>query len=167
MAKQINSAAGDPAANAYTTVEAANIFLEEMRLYASAWENSPNKEAALMWATREVDSYNFIGAISSTTQALKWPRTGARLADGREFATDEIPLLVAQATAELALHLSVKDQSSTPTGEKYEKIKVGPIELTLRDQPGGGSILDTMPDDIRAILKPLLAPARGLRVIRA
>lgn len=161
MATPFDASIGTAASNSYCTVDEANLFISEQRLYGSEWDNCANKEAALMWATREIDRYKFIGQIADYDQALKWPRVNAYLPDGRLLASTSIPLQVKNATAELALWLSISDRSVQPTGGEFQKVKVGPIEVEYRDVPGGTDPIVTMPDTVRGILQDLLVASGG------
>lgn len=164
MATPFDASVGTATANSYCTVDDANVFLREQRLYASTWDACENKEAALMWATREIDRFNFIGDIADYDQALKWPRLNAYRPDGRLFASDEIPQPVKNATAELALWLSLADRSVQPTGGEFSKVKVGPIEVEYRDVPGGTDPVVTMPDTVRGLLQDLLRAMGGYSI---
>lgn len=167
MAITFNTTVGDAAANSYATVDEADDYLTQARLHVDeTWTSltADRKEAALMWAAREVDLFEFIGClVDPATQALQWPRSGAYTSDGRTVAEDEIPEVVKNAQAELAYFLVQADPSGIPAGEQFEKVKVGPIEIELKDQAGGGEILDQAPPDVRAMLKRYLK-AQGIRV---
>jgi len=166
MAITFTTTVGDPAANSYATVDEADDYLTQARLHVStSWTELTNdqKEAALMWATREVDLYEFIGTILATDQALQWPRFNAYTHDGRLVAEDAIPQAVKNAQAELAYFLAQADPSGVPAGEEFEKVKVGPIEVTMRDRSGSGKILEQAPPDVRAMLKRYLK-AQGIRI---
>jgi hypothetical protein len=151
---------GDPAANSYATIAEADDYLLERRLHVADenWKRLGNdeKEAALIWATQVLDQYEFIGTIASTDQALQWPRNQAFTSDGRTVPNDEIPAVVKDAQAEIAHSLVETDLTATPAGEAYEKVKVGPIEVTLRDQAGTAAALDQVPEDVQNMLKRYL-----------
>jgi len=161
-----NTTVGDPAANSYATVDEADEYLTQGRLHVTAsWTEmtGQQKEAALIWAAREVDLYEFVGSILTTDQALQWPRLNAYTHDGRLVAQDAIPQAVKNAQAELAYFLAQADPSGIPAGEAFEKVKVGPIEVTMRDQAGSGEVLEQAPPDVRAMLKRYLK-AQGIRI---
>jgi hypothetical protein len=166
MAIIFTTTVGDPAANSYATVQEADDYLLAARLHVDdSWTalQESEKEAALMWATREIDLFEFVGYLLDTDQALQWPRSSAVTQDGRTVAEDEIPVAVKNAQTELAYFLAQSDPSGIPAGEQFEKVKVGPIEVQLKDQAGEGEILDQAPPDVRAMLKRYLK-ARGIRV---
>lgn len=160
MAVTFNTTPGDTAANSYITVEDADDFLTQSRLHVGVeWTGltQAQKEAALMWSTREIERHDFIGDRKAITQALHWPTYEEYENDGRPIPADGIPVSVENATAEMALHLVKEDQSKVAVGELFQKVKVGPVELQYRDRPGADDILDTAPPDVRAMLKPVLS----------
>jgi hypothetical protein len=166
MAITFNTTVGDPAANSYATVDEADDYLTLARLHVDAnWTGltEKQKQAALMWAAREIDLLEFVGSLVDKTQALQWPRTGAYAHDGRLVGEDEIPAAVKNAQAELAYFLAQADPAGIPAGEEFERVKVGPIEIDFKDQPGEGEILEQAPPDVRAMLKRYLN-ARGIRI---
>jgi hypothetical protein len=166
MAITFNTTVGDPAANSYATVAEADDYLTQARLHVSTgWTELTNnqKEAALMWATREVDLYEYVGTLLATDQALQWPRLNAYTHDGRLVAEDAIPQAVKDAQAELAYFLAQADPAGVPAGEEFEKVKVGPIEVSFKDRAGSGEILEQAPPDVRAMLKRYLK-AQGIRI---
>lgn len=165
MATPFDASVGTSTANSYCTVDQANIFISEQRLYGTEWDACANKEAALMWATREIDRFKFIGQIADLEQALKWPRVNAYLPDGRLLASTTIPVQVQNATAEMALWLSLADRSVQPTGGEFQKVKVGPIEVEYRDVPGGTDPIVTMPDTIRGMLDELIVSTGGYSLL--
>jgi len=160
MAIVFNANPGEPTSNSYATVAQADDFLNEARLFTDAWDTNSDgdKEKALMWATREIDRFDFIGRIGSLEQSLKWPRTEAYLPDGRLLASDEIPQGVVNAVSELAFWLIQVDRVTPSDGELYKKVKVGPIEVVFRDGVPGTNVALSMPDEVTALLDGLLVP---------
>ncbi len=119
-------------ANSYaTSADAASYF--EGHLYATAWTaaSAANKEAALVMATRLIDSqYQFGGTKTSAAQALQWPRENCRDLDagrwsGRVVAADAIPKAVVQATCEMARELVIADRTAAPAGEGLSYRNIG------------------------------------------
>jgi hypothetical protein len=160
MAVTFNATPGATDANSYVTVEGADEFLTERRMHVGIeWTalSQADKEAALMWSTREIERHDFIGTRQSSEQALHWPTFEQYENDGRPIPDDGIPISVEDATSEMALHLVKEDQSKVAASEQFEKVKVGPIELQYRDRLGDDDILATAPPDVRAMLKPVLS----------
>lgn len=83
----------DPIAtsNSYITVADATVYFDN-RLDATDWTaaTADNKAASLITATSWIDTLDFYGDRSATTQALKWPRTDITC-DGIEATAAFIP----------------------------------------------------------------------------
>jgi hypothetical protein len=94
-------------------------------LYATKWTaaTTATKEAALVMATRLIDSYfTFLGVKSEAAQALRWPRYRCPDAEiGGEFAATAIPSDLIRATCELARELIAMDRTAAPAGEGIAK----------------------------------------------
>jgi hypothetical protein len=139
--------------NAYCSRAEANEYLAERRLFSLVtWEAVTNKDAAIMWATRELDRLNYVGARALSANRHEWPRTGVT-----DVASTVIPEAVKDATAELAYYLGQNDQSQASDQEKYQEIKAGPITLKFREANTGRELTSEMPDSIRGLLKRYLA----------
>lgn len=163
---------GDPGANSYATVAEADDYLLERRLHVEDedWKHLGNedKEAALMWAVRSLDQFEFIGSIASTDQALQWPRISAVTKDGRTIASNEIPAIIKDAQAEIALALVKANIAERPAGEELEALTVGPIKLEFRDPSGAGSVLDQVPEEVENMIRRYLrSPGIYIPIMRA
>jgi len=138
--------------NCYCTRAEANEYLLEKRLHAlTAWEAVTNKDAALLWATRELDRLNWDGYRATSSNRHEWPRSGIADVD-----SDEIPDQVKEATAELAYYLAQADRTIQTTQEQFTEIKVGPITLKPRESSTGIDLTSEMPDSIRGLVKRFL-----------
>ena len=139
--------------NAYCTRAEANEYLTEKRLFALAtWEAVDNKDAAIIWATRELDRLAYAGARAVSSNRHEWPRTGLT-----DVASTVIPDQLKDATAELAYYLSQVDRSAPTDQELFEGLKVGPIDLKFREASTGRELTSEMPDSIRAMVRRFLA----------
>ncbi len=115
---------GKAEANAYAAAADGDAY-HDGHLYASAWTaaTTANKEAALVFATRLIDSqFQFNGHRAHEDQALQWPREGCHDPDadgwaGGTVADSVVPKPVVDATCELARELLVQDRTSAPPGE--------------------------------------------------
>ena len=120
-------------ANSYASVADADAY-HEGHLYASAWTGatSPDKEKALVMATRLIDAeYQFGGVRAVSGQALQWPRVSCldpdaddELLSGRYVRSNVVPRGVSDAACEMARELLVADRTAAPPGEglKYENV---------------------------------------------
>ncbi len=85
MAIAINATIGGSSANSYLTLADAQLivdgFVQDADITAWATATTDQKNRALFTATQRLDRERFIGARSTDTQALQWPRTGVRKPD--------------------------------------------------------------------------------------
>ncbi len=139
-------------ANSYATLEEANAY-HDTHLYADTWYAAEDyrREMALIHATRLLDrTVQFHGTVSTEDQALRWPRADAYDEDGRLFLSDEIPLVVTQATAEFARILLESDRYKTrddaTAGLKKVKADVVEVEFDSADR------IDLLPESVRDML---------------
>ena len=69
-------------ANSYLTLADAQLIIDGMVLDAdaTAWgtATTDNKNRALYSAAQRLDRERFLGARSTDTQSMQWPRTGVR-----------------------------------------------------------------------------------------
>lgn len=121
-------------ANSYLTLAEANAY-HQARLHNDEWQaaTEPNKEAALLWATRLLDREMWSGRRTNELQGLRWPRTGIYDQDDFWIGQDVIPQFLKNATAELAFLLLQSDRSAESGTEGFNRIKVGPIELDINN----------------------------------
>lgn len=143
--------------NSYVTVAEADAYFDA-RLHASAWTSAStgDKNAALIWATRLIDSnVCFTGSPTSSSQPLAWPRTGMIGRNGGTVASDAIPQQLKDATCEMALLLLAGDPTaaSQTAAIGLTGLKAGPVELKFSDSASLYS--QTVPDPVLATLVPL------------
>lgn len=89
--------------DSYATLAEANTYATERAW--SAWSSASDsvKEAALKDAASYIDlTYAWNGSITSTSQAMSWPRTGVTDKEGRTLDSAIVPERVKQAQIELA-----------------------------------------------------------------
>jgi hypothetical protein len=113
MPTAIVATAGDATANSYITVAEGDTFAGDV-LPTPAWSaaTSDNKIRALLAATARLDELEWIGAQAATTQALAWPRTGAKCGE-KDYASTVIPAEVKRGTFDLA-NLLLSDITTDP-----------------------------------------------------
>jgi hypothetical protein len=101
-------------ANTYASVSDADAY-HASRLHVETWQTADveEKAAALVWATRILDDeLQWLGTPTTTTQALRWPRTDIYLDDTEDIDDDEIPTRLVYATAEMARLLIEADRTA-------------------------------------------------------
>ena len=152
--------------NSYSSLAAANTY-HTTRLHNTAWTGATdaNKEAALIWATRNFDSLEWKGFRTVINQSHEFPRNmlfidGGEYGYGSDavystfmFDSATIPTFLAEATAEAAMWLLASD-TTAPTGtEGFSRIKADTLELQIdkRDR------LKWMSDSVKNLIWRYLA----------
>lgn len=128
----LNATPGAADANSYLTVEEADAY-HAARLHNTAWTTAPtpNKEAALQWATRTLDREEWVGLRVSIAQGLRWPRYEVYDQDDMYVDPTAVPKFLKDATAELAFLLIASDRTADAGTEGFSSIAVGPIKLDI------------------------------------
>ena len=104
---------GGATSNSYATLAEANAY-HETRLHNTAWTGASDatKEAALLWATRELDTnFCWYGQKATEEQALDWPRYSMYYKSGYPVDTTIVPIEVKNAQSELAFLLIEEDRT--------------------------------------------------------
>ena len=152
--------------NCYCTLGEANIY-HQHKLHNSVWSTADDNDkiAALLWATRQMDTLTWKGVRTSGTQPHQFPRKGLsyweyddeeahdyEVQDTSinststyiEIASDTVPQDVKNATAELAFVLMGSDVTA-PTGtEGFKRLKVDTIELEMNPKDRLSWLQDTV-----------------------
>jgi hypothetical protein len=115
---------------------------------AIAWgtATTDNKNRALYSAAQRLDRERFLGARSTDTQSMQWPRTGVRKPDTyintyavgfpfritTDYFTDtEIPTQIQYAQTVLAVFLHNNTDALGLSGlEDYKNVKIGSLDVT-------------------------------------
>lgn len=150
MAISINATVGEATANSYLTLTDAQAIIDglieddDITAWASATTDQKNR--ALYTSAQRIDRERFLGARSTDTQAMQWPRSGVRKPDTyintyavgfpfritTDYYTDtEIPDQVKKAQAVLAAYLNNNKDGLGLSGlEDYKTVAVGGISVT-------------------------------------
>jgi len=132
----IIATAGAVDANSYLTLAEMETIIHQ-RPHHDSWDalvgSSADdiKKAALIWATRILDTLNWKGIRASETQALRWPREGVYYYDDLLLDETSIPEHLKVATSELAFNLNADDRLSDSGTEGFKSIQVGSIKLDI------------------------------------
>jgi len=134
----LDATVGGAGANSFGTIAEGDAYFAD-RLFASGWTSASdaNKAAALVMATRALNSLCYLGTAAADTQALAFPRTGLTLPSGYATSTGAIPQLVKEAMFEFALFLL--NATTDPTLEKSQfaeglkELKADVVTLKFRD----------------------------------
>jgi hypothetical protein len=130
MALVTEDGTGLPTAESYLSVADADTYWSNRGNAVWAAADTADKEVALRKATQYLDTtFIWIGVLADTAQALNWPRSGADDAEGRNLV-NEVPVLVKNATAELALAaLSAELLVTTSRDDRAKRVKAGSVEV--------------------------------------
>jgi hypothetical protein len=135
----------------------------EARTGAATWdaETDDNKNRALVEATNRLEQQDFYGSPTTSTQRLKWPRSGTYDSDGRGWDQDVVPRVVQYAEFEVALALVNGELAFADSGlEGFDSVKVGPLSVDVNHgrEPGA------LPKQARRYLVGLMVSASALNV---
>ena len=170
-------------ANSYANAADGDAF-HDGHFYASAWNaaTAPNKEKALVMATRLIDAYyQFHGWKRSNVQGLQWPREAAIDPDrndlrlsalennlGPYFEEDRVPKAVIDATCEMAREVLIADRTDAPDGEGVAQLGVaGSVSITFdkKDrQPVISQVAQTMLSKLGTLIRAGCGAAKLVRV---
>lgn len=163
MPSTIVATPGASTANSYVTVLEADTYFGD-RPESTAWTGATadQKATALIYATRRIDQETFKGhprkpladrEATGDVQALKWPRYGVESEDGWWYDDDQVPNAVKRATMEAALAMLAGGFDLEDTGlEGFEKVVVGPLEVT----PRHGRIAGVLPSVVLRELRDVI-----------
>lgn len=176
MAVTIVATAGSASANSFTTLAAAESYLEGRLPSPTTWDaaTGDTKNRALVSATRWLTTLAWRGRVAASDQALAWPRQGVPDPDalaGTYLATDTIPTRVVNATIELALAMvdaGTTDIAALDSTIGIKRKRIDVIETEYFDPHQRARDLDRFPA-VKRPIAVLLSPAaaRGaLTVIR-
>jgi len=165
MSLVIESGSGSATAESYISVEDASAYFTARGV--TTWdaldtgEATVNREAALRKATDYLTAVyrdRWEGVRYTEDQALDWPRAGV-VRDSWQVDTDEIPIEVQRAEAELALKSASDDLLADQT-QGVVKEKVGVIEVEYNPN----SPAATRYKQIESMLRPYLNSVAGCNV---
>jgi len=158
MAFTFDATAGGSSANSFVSVSYADDYFAG-NLESATWGiPSAQKQAALVQATRRLNSETYGGRRNTSTQSLAFPRQfiiAYDVPDQAYIDSTTIPELLAQATCELALHylkqvngeFSVDDRDL----ETLTSYKLGPMDFGIR----GGYKADSLPQKVKNLLSSI------------
>jgi hypothetical protein len=152
----LDASIGGTSANSYSSQADATDYLTTERLYTAAWvaASTADKDAALIWATRTLDSlFDWLGDKVVDTQALRHPRYGLLDPDGYSILDTVLAPNLVRATQSLAANLLEQDRLSDPelTGLGLSRLKIDTIEMTI----DGKNLQEIVPQDIILMLDHL------------
>lgn len=163
---ETGTAAAD--SEAYASVAYCDAYHASIGNVAWAALSTELKEQALRRATMFMSQMyrsSWKGTRVNSTQALDWPRYNVQLPDlgfANVIMPDVVPVLVQQASAELALIASTTTLNPSTT-QRVESEQVGPIKVVYDNT----SPQTVQYPAVRDILQPLLLSGNGtMRLFR-
>lgn len=177
---------GSASANSYLTLADAQAIIdglvEDDDVLAWATATTDQKNRALFTATQRLDRERFLGARTTDTQALQWPRTGVRKPDtyintyavGFPFriTTDyyddnEIPDRIKYAQVILAVYLNGNRDGMALSGlEDYSSVSIGSLSVTTAGSSAAATGADRVPPIFERYLTGLRISGPGNFAIR-
>lgn len=144
--------AGSSTANSYCTLAEANTYAETIpneAIWSAADDDA--KIAALITATRALDDqYEWVGYKVTTTQALRWPRSGVTDRDAYAVTNTAIPTFLKNAVAEFARQLIKGDRYAARDDAKggIESVTAGSVSVTFNSLDR----INLMPESVTSML---------------
>jgi len=164
MALNVENGSGSANADSYVTLEEATAYLAKYGFDEdTSWSAATDaqKEDAIRRATQEYLEgiyYNaWRGSIRTYSQKLSWPRTGAHDDAGRTINSNEVPDQIKEASALVALNVSITRETKKGVG----------FELTTEYGGSGGSSSDSTQRRLRradTLIYPFIAGAQGVSI---
>lgn len=144
--------------NSFIDIASAAIYYSG-RLYSEAWESINEedlKARALIWGSSLISkSFRWKGQRKSQAQILAFPRYGVVDSDGYTLDYNTVPILIKDATCELALRLVQSNPASdSPLDSGLKELKVSSIILKFDKDSildGSGGDANGIPENIVSI----------------
>lgn len=162
MAVTIVATAKSTTANSYVTLAEAEAYILG-RTGNTTWDAASNdtKNRALVESTNRLETEEYRGSQTTTTQRLQWPRMGLVDKAGNGLDDDTIPRLMKEATYELALALVNGDIEMKDSGlEAFNNVKIGPMDVT----PNHARRAGTIPQAVRRLLSDFWLGRSGMNI---
>lgn len=131
----VEDGSGLPDATSYVSVAAAeDYFAVDANAAAFLALTTDAKQLYLAWGTRLLDQKtDWKGDPATTTQALRWPRTGVSDRDSRSIPSDIVPTPVAAAACELARWLMTNNPTADQDIEYIRRVVVDVVEIEYQE----------------------------------
>ena len=155
MPVTLNAVAADPAANAYCTLEEANLYVAG-HIASAKWDaaTADERNRAIVTATALLDStFIWDGEPTTYEQRLLWPRIGCAPAPATSWLTTRFRSSVKDATAELARQLLASDRTADNDAEAagLQSLSAAGISPTFQS----GATSKPIPDAVTRMLAHL------------
>lgn len=166
MALVIETGTGlDPTANSYTSAATVTAY-HEARGNAAWTGTDAVKESAILRAMTYIESLPWHGYKTAHTNPLEWPRSCTEDRNGYAIASNVVPQAVVNALCEAALReLETAGSTMADAGRDDAMTR---LEIAGAVKLEWGAAAPTVTDFrvVRALLKGLIAPSGGVRLVR-
>ena len=145
MAPTLDATLAGPTSNSYVTLAEATAIAQQ-EAFADKWNSTSDDDLiiGLIAATRWLETIDFAGDRCTSTQRLKWPRSGA-VCDGVTSDCTAIPFDIQEAEVILAwkytqspnLFPGGDDSNNTQDGVYVSKQQLGDLVQEFSAFPGG------------------------------
>lgn len=135
-------------ANSYISTSYLSTYADERNITVSAAE----PEDLLIQAMDYIEQLDFKGYKYTESQSLVWPRSDV-LVDGYEVDVDEIPTLLKEAQAEVALSVDAGNGPLDNVDRKKKRVKVGDLEVEYTDNSASDVVVQKIHNKLRKLLK--------------
>lgn len=155
--------AGAANANAYCDVAFADQYQLDRPAPGTTWSAATpdQKTSSILWATLLMDRmWDWTGWVTTSTQALLWPRQGMVKRNQWDYVPDnEIPIELKQATAEYARQLLAGDLMANSDIETFglKSFSAGPVSFAFKD----GVYAKPVPDAVFNLIPEVWGSVRG------
>jgi hypothetical protein len=150
--------------NSYIDTTDADSYFSE-RLNSDTWTGTNEKEAALIQATKIIDTYNFTGQKTDPSQKLKFPRTGVYY-DNVELPPDVIPTIIKDAVCELAIWLLTEDFTAPDDLAKYSSVSVGALSVSVAGSSAPKLGNFALPPLVLGLIGSLVASSSQIKLVK-
>lgn len=160
MTLTLDATPGAASANTYALVADLDAYMETMVFQGSVYPTATpeQKGAALVQATRMLDTLDWLSIISNHPQPLQWPRYWVPDRNGYFLDSQSIPTWLRDACCEFAFRLLSEDRSADAGGLAPDTVKVGSLDVgKLRRRP--------IPASVMEMVSPYLKNASGPRMV--
>ena len=161
----LDATVGGVASNSYITLAECDEYLHA-RPFHSKWDaitDDDEKKAAILWSTRILSHYGWVGAIADSAQALPWPRSGTYDKDNRLYVETALPEWLKVSCAELAYYLAVEDRLGDTGTEGFKSMSIGELSMDINpaDRP------DWIPNYLMRAIRPWINETQTFTSVRA
>jgi hypothetical protein len=141
VALVVEDGTGVEGANSYSELDALRAYAADRGVVLSA-DDAVLTPMAIK-ATDYIESFSdqFVGSLTDVDQALSWPRKNVTKEDGSAFPSDEIPVGIMAAQAQLCIEqfngvVLLPTANASSVGRVITKRKVDSLETDYSDKYG-------------------------------